>query len=221
MAYVTPGTVAAGDVATAAAWNVITNDVIQIATLAQGVFTNEAARDAAITSPTEGMIAYLTAPTVPAATGVITALPTGVRTIYNGSVWACVTPVGAGSSTQGSTTSTSFVTTLTSDSTAVSVTLVTGTTALVSLHGAAYISAAPPILGNLTVSVSGATTIAADGGRGAQTTITDSGMSAEMTRTQILTGLTAGTNTFTLNYRTSSGTLVLLAGRDLVVSGIA
>ena len=28
MAYVTPGTVAAGDVATAAAWNVITNDII-------------------------------------------------------------------------------------------------------------------------------------------------------------------------------------------------
>ena len=28
MAYVTPGTVAAGDVATAAAWNVLTNDVI-------------------------------------------------------------------------------------------------------------------------------------------------------------------------------------------------
>ena len=30
MAYVTPGTVAAGDVATAAAWNVITNDVIAV-----------------------------------------------------------------------------------------------------------------------------------------------------------------------------------------------
>ena len=30
MAYVTPGTVAAGDVATAAAWNVITNDVIDL-----------------------------------------------------------------------------------------------------------------------------------------------------------------------------------------------
>jgi len=30
MAYVTPGTVAAGDVATAAAWNVITNDVIDV-----------------------------------------------------------------------------------------------------------------------------------------------------------------------------------------------
>jgi len=30
MAYVTPGTVAAGDVATAAAWNVLTNDVIAI-----------------------------------------------------------------------------------------------------------------------------------------------------------------------------------------------
>jgi len=30
MAYVTPGTVAAGDVATAAAWNVLTNDVIAL-----------------------------------------------------------------------------------------------------------------------------------------------------------------------------------------------
>ena len=30
MAYVTPGTVAAGDVATAAAWNVLTNDVIDL-----------------------------------------------------------------------------------------------------------------------------------------------------------------------------------------------
>ena len=30
MAYVTPGTVAAGDVATAAAWNVLTNDVISV-----------------------------------------------------------------------------------------------------------------------------------------------------------------------------------------------
>ena len=30
MAYVTPGTVAAGDVATAAAWNVLTNDVIDV-----------------------------------------------------------------------------------------------------------------------------------------------------------------------------------------------
>ncbi|MSO48193.1 MAG: hypothetical protein EXQ67_08965 [Thermoleophilia bacterium] len=30
MAYVTPGTVAAGDVATAAAWNVLTNDVINL-----------------------------------------------------------------------------------------------------------------------------------------------------------------------------------------------
>ena len=55
MAYVTPGTVAAGDVATAAAWNVLTNDVIDhdiyvspirtswvdyTPTLAQGASTN-------------------------------------------------------------------------------------------------------------------------------------------------------------------------------------
>jgi len=34
MAYVTPGTVAAGDVATAAAWNVLTEDVINLRALA-------------------------------------------------------------------------------------------------------------------------------------------------------------------------------------------
>ena len=37
MAYVTPGTVAAGDVATAAAWNVIANDVINLRALANVV----------------------------------------------------------------------------------------------------------------------------------------------------------------------------------------
>jgi hypothetical protein len=76
------------------------------------VFTDEAARDAAITSPTEGMHAYLTASTVAAATGDTTAVPTGVQTIYNGSAWVCVTTIGASTAATGSTTSSSFTATL-------------------------------------------------------------------------------------------------------------
>jgi len=57
MAYVTPGTVAAGDVATAAAWNVIANDIINLRALANvqsttvtaASFTRQANTFAAIT----------------------------------------------------------------------------------------------------------------------------------------------------------------------------
>ena len=98
------------------------------------VFTTEAARDAAITSPTEGMRAYITAPTIPAATGGITNIPTGIQTIYNGSVWVCITPVGAGETATGTTTSASYTATLSgSPGTNPTVTLVTGTSAIVSV----------------------------------------------------------------------------------------
>ena len=102
------------------------------------VFTNEAARDAAITVPTEGMRAYLTAPTIPLSTGGFPITPTGVETVYNGSVWVVTTEVG--STTDGSSTFTmgfsSFGTPWTSgtgDTTSNTVQTVTGTTALVSL----------------------------------------------------------------------------------------
>ena len=57
MAYVTPGTVAAGDVATAAAWNVLTNDVIAISPGHLIVTTTE--RDA-LSPKTTGMEVYNT-----------------------------------------------------------------------------------------------------------------------------------------------------------------
>jgi len=221
MAYVTPGTVAAGDVATAAAWNVITNDVIQIGGLAQGVFTNEAARDAAITSPTEGMIAYLTAATVPAATGSITAVPTGVRTIYNGSVWVCVTEVGARSEVLGANTaSTSFVSTLTLDTTPISVTLVTGTTAVVSIHFTGFTQGFTAVM---AVAVSGASTIAATEAKGiVHNDLTNaSAVQSSHGSTFVFTGLTAGTNTFTAQYKISSGTATFNNARALTVKGIA
>ena len=180
------------------------------------VFTNEAARDAAITAPTEGMMAYLTAPTVPAATGATTAVPTGITTIYNGSAWVCVTPVGGSSQTSGTTTSTSFVTTLTGDGTAISTTLATGTTAFVSFSVTCNVNTAAQVISN--ISVSGATTLAAATATGTYVGVASANIT--VTRTQILTGLTAGTNTFTLNYLTQGGTATFV-NRALVVQGIA
>jgi len=223
MAYVTPGTVAAGDVATAAAWNVIVNDILQFAPMVQGVFTNEAARDAAITAPTEGMHAYLTAPTVPAATGVNTFIPSGVQTIYNGSVWVCATEVGAYTSTQGSTTSNSYTATLSSGGTNPSVTLVTGTTAMLSICAEILGDATTNQSVYMSVAVSGAGTVAASDQWACKvTTANPAYFTATPGRSSVITGLTAGTNTFTLQYKyggaSNTGFFQL---RSLVVKGIA
>ena len=188
-----------------------------------GIFTNEAGRDAAITAPTEGMMVYLTAPTVPAATGGTTAIPLGVQTIWNGFVWVCVTPVGASSNTGGTTTSTatgaSAVTTLTGDGTAISVTLVTGTTAKIETTGTAN-NSSNATDNYLQFSVSGATTMNASDAVGARYDQTTLNTYGAMSRSQIITGLTEGTNTFTLRYRVGGGT-AYYRDRNLTVSGIA
>lgn len=183
------------------------------------VFTNEAARDAAITAPTEGLMAYLTAPTVPAATGVVTAVPSGVVTVYNGSAWVCVTEVGASSTTTGTTTSGTYVTTLTSDATAVSVTLVTGTTALVQHGNWGNVGASPASQMIQSVAVSGATTIAAGINASVYMGLASTNMTSH--RTFVMTGLTAGTNTFTLSYASVGGATSTYIHRWLAVRGIA
>jgi hypothetical protein len=179
------------------------------------VFTNEAARDAAITSPTEGMTAYLTAATVPAATGSTTAVPTGVTTVYNGSVWVCTTPVNGYQTNTGTFTGAYTATLGGTPGTNPSVTLVTGSTALVSISTLMYTtgSAVDCYMG---VAVSGATTLAAQDGFAAYVNSTNA-MTA--TRVMVLAGLTGGTNTFTLQYRTSGNGVV--AWRSLTVVGIA
>ena len=179
------------------------------------VFTNEAARDAAISSPVEGQRCYLTAPTVPAATGATTAVPTGVTTIYNGSVWVCVTPVSAFTSTSGTTSSTSYTATLSSGGTNPSVTLVTGTTALVHLR---YRGSPPPAGAQAycSVAVSGAGTVAASDDNGL---FTNTGLLGHG-HSFVLTGLTAGTNTFTIQYRVT-GNSTAFEMRGIIVEGIA
>lgn len=186
MAYSFPATISTGDVLTASTWNqaIRENQKFGLAT-----FTNEAARDAAITSPEEGMMAYLTAPTVPAATGsTATQIPTGIKTIYNGTVWVCVTEVGARSEGTSANFGTGFAD-VTVGGTATSVTLVTGTTALVSFY--ARINGNGNYA-NLAVKTG---TVAASS---AQAAFNQASAYITVGRSYVMTGLTAGTNTFTV-----------------------
>ena len=173
-------------------------------------FTNEAARDAALTSPSEGMTAYLTAPTVPAATGTTTSLPTGIITIYNGTVWVCITPVGTSSAGTSGAFTTSYAD-VTIGAAVSSVTLVTGTTALVSYAGR--------IAGNgnfATLSVKTASVAAID----ANSAFNQTSSQVTVGRSFIMSSLVAGTNTFTLQGKNNvaGGTCDLVS---LTVQGIA
>lgn len=186
--------------------------------LMQGVlvFATESARDTAISAPVEGMVAYITAPTVPAASGASTSVPSGIRTVYNGSVWVCVTPIGAQTNAAGSTTSASFTASLSgSPGTNPAVTLTTGTTALISVSSLLYGSTAGNVW--MGVAVSGASTIAASTALSAYNGTSGGIVSS---RTFVLTGLTAGSNTFTLNYQAGAFT-GNYQDRGLIVQGIA
>lgn len=211
MAYVAQSNVATGDVLTAATWN---QAVVENARFGAATFTNEAARDAAITSPQEGMTAYLTAPTVPAATGGVTGVPTGITTVYNGSVWVCTTPVSARTTNLGTVATGSYTATLSgSPGTNPSVTLTTGTSALVQISSNINTSASVSIM---SVAVSGATTVAATDDYCLATV--QVGESVQ-TYHFILANLTGGTNTFTLQYR--SGGTGSYQRRSLTVVGVA
>ena len=187
----------------------------------QFIYATEALRDAAIPAPVEGQQAYITASTVAAATGGTTSVPTGIQTIYNGAAWVCVTEVATYTDNDGTTTSGSYTTTLTSGGTNPSVTVSTGTTALLTFAADVYNSAAGGgVTNNVTVSVSGATTISAITGAQHAVLIPVAGNAIGLGRTVVVTGLTAGTNTFTLNYLSVGGT-GNFRRRHLTARGIA
>jgi len=224
----TPSTVAPGDTFPATAYNIIAADIADHEArlvASGGVYANEAARDAAIPSPTEGMRVYLTNPTIPAATGSVTSIPTGVETVYNGSVWVCVTRVASTSVTltgaigSGSTFSPRW-TSATGDQINNAVTLVTGTTAVVEMGGVIWdqLGAGGTSLG---VNVTGATTQAASDAYSVATACPAiaTPYTGGLAGIVILTGLTAGTNTFTLTMKNSTN--FSLARRFISVCGIA
>ena len=219
MAYIAPTIRSVGDAVTAADQNIIANDILQFAPFVQGVFTTEAVRNAAITSPTEGMHAYLTASTETTAAGVNTAIPTGIQTIYDGSGWVTVTDVGAWS---GGTATRASITMGASSGggTDPSVTLRTGTTALVNFYAFMQCSSAGATV-QPGIAVSGATTIAA--GADPMYTVVYTGSPSVyyiVSINRILTGLTAGINTFTQQYSSTAGTTYWY-DRELHVKGIA
>lgn len=219
MAWSDTGDFTSGQILTAAAMDKVREAMF----FGQATFTNEAARDTAFANPgalapitlQEGMRAYLTASTVAAATGASTAVPTGITTVYNGSAWVCTTPVASRTAATGTLTSTSFTSTLSgSPGTNPSVTLTTGTSALIILSANITNSSGYSIV---SVAVSGATTVAASDDYSLASALTTE---QSQTTTLVLTGLTAGTNTFTINYRVTGGTGTIYR-RSLVVQGIA
>ena len=186
-----------------------------------GVFTTEAARDAAITSPTQGMHAYLTAPTtaIVDATGLVTAIPTGVQTIYDGSVWVVVTPVSACTTTSGTRASGAWGA-LTGGGTNPTVTIATGTMVRVSMS--AKIS--NNISGNasqMALAVSGASTVGAGSFgfnvMGRTTSNYDSSYHVDF----IATLPSPGVCTFTPNYVASTSTIGTFGNRSITITGIA
>ena len=122
--------------------------------------------------------------------------------VYNGSAWTTLTPQSATVLTFESTTSTSFTDLTTSGP---AVTLTTGTTALITINS--YCDNDTGTLGNqqihMGVAVSGATTLAASDDYSASHRLGPNLVS--ISSTFKLTGLTAGSNTFTTKYRVAGG----------------
>ena len=210
------------------------------------VFADAAARDAAVTSPQEGNFAYLKDTNVTTyytgstwanldTTGMTNPMTTTGDTIYSSSgstparlgigtagqvltvnsgatapEWA--TPAGGGSITSGNTftaveettTSTSY----TALTTATAVTVTTGTKALV-LWGAQMRNNSW-----ITFDVSGATS--STGGDSRACALYDDEWQ-QVSRHLIITGLTAGSNTFTLKFRSASGGTAKFDRRNISV----
>lgn len=212
MAWTAPSTFVAGAILTAAQLNTNVRDN----TLAGGpIYTTEAARTAAITAPFEGQRAYITGSTETTATGATSGtgmVPTGIQTIYNGTGWVTITSVGAASDSASAAVGTSYTTLLVSG-VATSVTLRTGTSALVSFAGR---NLATANYYSLNVAVTSSPTVAPQ----TQGTIITNGYLASFGKTYIYTGLTAGVNTFTLQALANAGTITY-DFLSMAVQGIA
>lgn len=206
----TAGLFTSGQILTAAQMNTYVRDNL----LAGGpIYATEALRNAAIPSPFEGQRAYISAPTEPSGTGMTI---TGIQTIYNGAAWTTVSPISGLVTTSETTLSTSYADLTTAGPT---IAIRTGTSALVTVSSTINTQAATRG-GSMSFAVSGATTIAAgdDNCIFAYSAGTDVFVAAS--RTFLLTGLTAGVNTFTSKYKVQGGAVVFYR-RSLTVQGLA
>ncbi len=126
-----------------------------------------------------------------------------------------ITPVSASVATGETTTNTSYVNLATVGPT---VTVFTGTRALITIDAFSSNSGAGNA-GWIALTVTGATTLVAADGNGTAYTSPSANYAVPMCRSFMITGLTAGLNTFSVQYRTSAGTATF-TNRDITVIGL-
>jgi len=167
-------------------------------------FADSAARATAIPTPVEGQMASLN---------------DDDRVYrYSGSAWVVVgtSPLSgtAAVATEQSTTSTSYVDLATSGP---AVTLVTGTKALVMWSSFSYLGTTTNEYARTSIAVSGATTVAASDSYWTTPYIVNGGTRPFTTNAYVFTGLTAGSNTFTMKYKTDVGNAMVFGFRRINV----
>jgi hypothetical protein len=135
--------------------------------------------------------------------------------VYNGSGWVCITPQTAKVDALVSTSSASYA----SLSGGPAVSILTGTKALVTISAA--IDNTTEFDGvYLAFAISGATTVAAQDADAAWTYASGNGLTATHSQTRLITGLTAGVNTFTAQGRRDVGGTARFSYRTITVVGI-
>ena len=209
MAWTDPNTYIAGAILTAAQLN-----AMQANALAGGpIYATEAARNTAIPSPFEGQRAYITAPTEPSGTGMTI---TGIQTIYNGAAWTTVSTICGLVTTSEACSSIVYADLATVGPT---VAIRTGTAALVTIS-ATINTVAANRGGTMSFVVSGASAIAATNDNGIFAYSSGTDVFVAVSRSYLLTGLTAGVNTFTSKYLEQGGTVNFMR-RSITVQGVA
>ena len=140
---------------------------------------------------------------------------TSLELVYNSSAWVCITPQSSSDTTSRTSTATSY-TTLTG---APAVTVSTGTKALITVT--AELSSSVAGYARAGVVVSGASTIAAAANKSATSYFGAStlGNNITVSYTYMETGLTAGSNTFTMQV-ISPGSTLTIVNKSLTVVGI-
>jgi hypothetical protein len=164
--------------------------------LMQGVWTfaDAAARDAAVTSPQEGNICYLKS--------------TDAVMTYSGSAWVAVggSSFPANASAETLTNQTTTSTSYTGLATATAVTLTTGTKAMVMFSSEIELAGTAD-RAYMSFAISGATTKASADAYSINIKTNATQTIDAHSYCYIVTGLTAGSNTFTAQYKSSGATV--------------
>lgn len=204
MAYTALSNVSSGQTITSAGYN----QLIANSAMACPTFADETTRDAAITSPEEGMMCCIQTPSAAqvTATGTVAMVPQCAYYYHNGTVWVHTLQFPAAySNTSATTTSAAYSSTVAGDATLLSVTLRTSSRVRVNIAAQCSHSAAAGVV-YLGWGVSGATTLAPADVTAAYSTCAGANYQMALAGSINYSGLSNGVNTFYLSYKTSAAT---------------